>query len=133
MPSALTSGVHHVGLAVSKLKESAAFFTQILGFEEVRQVAEYPAIFVSDGHTLLTLWQTKGPTPAPFDRHHNVGLHHLALGVTSAQALDTLHERLVAHNVPIEFAPELLRGGPAKHLMCTEPSGVRVELIWAGS
>jgi lactoylglutathione lyase len=33
--------------------------------------------------------------------------------------------------VRVEFAPELLRGGPAKHCMLYEPSGIRVEFIWA--
>jgi len=30
----LTTGVHHIGLAVSKLEESAGFFTKLLGWEE---------------------------------------------------------------------------------------------------
>ena len=41
---------------------------------------DYPAVFVGDGLTRITLWQIKDPvTAAPFDRRRNIGLHHLAL------------------------------------------------------
>ncbi len=29
----------------------------------------------------------------------------------------------------MEFAPEPLGGGPAKHMMCAIPGGIRVEFI----
>jgi hypothetical protein len=34
-----------------------------------------------------------------------------------------------APGVRIEFGPEPLRGGPMMHMMCYEPSGIRVEFI----
>jgi hypothetical protein len=43
-----------------------------------------------------------------------------------------LYKKLSARNIKIEFAPELLRTGPAKHFICYEPSGIRVEFIWPG-
>jgi len=58
----LTSGFSHVGLSVSDLDASFQFF-QALGFDKVGGVDSYPSIFLSDGSSLLTLWQTeKGPT-----------------------------------------------------------------------
>ncbi|TRZ65190.1 MAG: VOC family protein [Rhodocyclaceae bacterium] len=133
MNSPTTKGAHHVGLAVSRLEESAAFFTTMLGWNEVRRNNEYPAIFVSDGNIMLTLWATKDEPPNPFDRKRNVGLHHLALRVESEESLNGLHERLAGNGVRIEFAPELVRQGPAKHMMCYEPSGIRLEFIWPGN
>ena len=131
MNKPLTKGCHHIGLTVSDLEESASFFTRILGWEEIRRNVDYPAIFVSDGTIMVTLWETKtGPTP--FDKNQNVGLHHVAFMVDSERTLDQLHEKLVKNNINIEFAPELLREGPAKHMMCYEPSGIRVEFIWPG-
>lgn len=56
MTSAVTSGIHHLGLTVSDLEQSAAFFVDILGWTEVRRNEEYPAIFVSDGSVMVTLW-----------------------------------------------------------------------------
>lgn len=132
MNTPITSGIHHLGLTVSNLEESAKFFTSLLGWKEVRRNEEYPAIFVSDGNTMVTLWATKEQPPAPFDKNRNVGLHHVAFRVGSESALNTVYERLLSNGVAIEFAPELLRQGPAKHMMCYDPSGVRVEFIWPG-
>jgi len=51
----ITKGAHHIGLTVSKLEESANFFTSLLGWKEVRRNEEYPAIYVSDGNLMITL------------------------------------------------------------------------------
>jgi lactoylglutathione lyase len=126
-----TLGIHHLGLAVSDLQATAMFFTDGLGWSVARELPEYPAIFVTNGNAFVTLWQTE-KTASAFDRRKNVGLHHLALRVSTAEALDTVFEKAAAHpGVRVEFAPELLRGGPAKHCMLYEPSGIRIEFIWA--
>jgi len=123
-------GIHHLGLAVSDLEGSCAFFCDLLGWSKIRIVEEYPAIFVSNGSVMFTLWQTNCKA-APFDRKNNVGLHHVAIMMDSEVELNQLHQKLAASGaVYIEFAPELLRGGPALHMMCIEPSGIRIEFIW---
>lgn len=132
MTQALTSGTHHVGLTVANLEQSAAFFTELLGWKEVRRNPDYPAIFVSDGHIMLTLWAVKEQPEIAFNRKSNVGLHHLALQVADEATLSLIYKRLVEHQIDIEFAPELLKTGPEKHMMCYEPSGIRLEFIWAG-
>jgi lactoylglutathione lyase len=126
-----TLGIHHLGLAVSDLQATAKFFTDGLGWSVAREVPEYPAIFVTNGTAFVTLWQAEKAASA-FDRRKNVGLHHFALRVPSVEALDAVFKKASAHpGVRVEFAPELLRGGPAKHCMLYEPSGIRVEFIWA--
>jgi lactoylglutathione lyase len=127
----LTQGVHHVGLTVTDLDASCDFFTGLLGWEKVGGNPDYPAVFVSDGSIMLTLWQAKEPLAAkPFDKNNNVGLHHLAISVADLETLNKIHQKLVAaENVVIEFAPELLRNGPAIHMMCYEPGGIRIEFI----
>jgi catechol 2,3-dioxygenase-like lactoylglutathione lyase family enzyme len=132
MNSPLTKGAHHIGLTVSRLEESADFFTSLLGWKEVRRDEGYPAIFVSDGHIMLSLWATKAEPANPFDKSSNVGLHHVAFQVDNETDLHTIHEKLLAHGIKIEFSPEPLRQGSARHMMCYEPSGVRVEFIWLG-
>lgn len=129
---ALTRGCHHIGLSVNKLEESATFFTDCLGWREVRRDDSYPAIFVSDGNIMVTLWKSKLLNPPVFDKNH-IGLHHVAFMVESEAALDECYRNIKAHGLTIEFAPELLRGGPAKHMMFYEPSGNRVEIIWPGT
>jgi catechol 2,3-dioxygenase-like lactoylglutathione lyase family enzyme len=132
MTNAITKGIHHIGLTVSKLEESASFFTSLLGWKEVRRNSEYPAIFVSDGSVMVTLWKNKEQPPTAFDKNRNIGLHHVAFMIENESDLTGIYNRLVEHDVKIEFAPEFLREGPAKHMMCYEPSGIRVEFIWLG-
>jgi catechol 2,3-dioxygenase-like lactoylglutathione lyase family enzyme len=133
MTTPLTKGTHHIGLTVAKLEESAAFFTSLLGWNEVRRNTEYPAIYVSDGSIMLTLWVTKEEPAGQFNKNRNVGLHHIAFRVEQENALNSIHEKLIKNGIKIEFSPELVGQGPAKHMMCYEPSGIRVEFIWPGN
>ena len=129
--TAVTRGAHHVGLTVPDLAATHGFFVDSLGYEQVGEVPDYAAVFLTDGATMITLWQAENPVGAvPFDRKNVIGLHHLALNVDDAEALDALHGRLEADGgVAIEFAPEPLGGGPARHMMCAIPGGIRVEFI----
>jgi len=129
----ITQGTHHIGLTVSKLEESANFFISLLGWKEVRRNEEYPAIFVSDGRIMVTLWATKEQPASSFNKNKNVGLHHVAFSVESESDLTNLYKKLLNNEIKIEFSPEQLGQGPAKHMICYEPSGVRVEFIWGGS
>lgn len=132
MTKAITKGTHHIGLTVSKLEESAAFFTSLLGWKEVKRNNEYPAIFVSDGSVMVTLWKNKEEPPTAFDKNRNIGLHHVAFAVESESDLSRVYDKLVKNDVKIEFSPELIGEGPAKHMICYEPSGIRVEFTWPG-
>ena len=127
----LTQGVHHLGLTIPDLERTRDFFVDVLRFEQIGEVPDYPAVFLSDGNVMLTLWQAEDPESArPFDRKRSIGLHHFALQVADAAALEALHKRLGEESdVEIEFAPERLGGGPTRHMICTIPGGVRLELI----
>lgn len=129
--SALTLGVEHVGLAVRNLQETAAFFTGLLGFAVLGERADYPACFLTDGVTKITLWQVEAPQSAtPFNRRENIGLHHLAFKLENDAALDALHEKLQsAPGVRVEFAPALVGKGPSRHMMVYEPGGIRIEFV----
>lgn len=127
--TALTQGVHHVGLTVGDLAATVAFFTQALGYREVGGRPDYPSVFVSDGTTMLTLWQARTDTPNAFDRQTNIGLHHLCLRMSSDAALDTAFAQVSAHpRVTVEFAPMPVANGNGRYAMVFEPSGNRIEL-----
>ncbi len=128
----LTLGVDHVGLAVSNLEASEDFFTSCLGWRRVGGKPEYPAAFVSDGKSVLTLWQVTEPESCvAFDRHQNVGLHHLALKVADEEALNSLFETVKDWpGVKVEFSPEPSGAGPKIHAMIREPGGLRVEFAY---
>jgi catechol 2,3-dioxygenase-like lactoylglutathione lyase family enzyme len=126
-----TQGVHHLGLTVPELGEARDFFVDGLGFHQVGEVPDYPAAFLSDGTTMITLWQAEDPVSAiAFDRRRVIGLHHLALRVANPAALETLHAELKDRDdVSIEFAPESLGAGPTQHMMCRIPGNIRLEMI----
>lgn len=123
-----TRGAHHIGLTVPDIRAAREFFVEALGFSQVGEVPDYPAVFVSDEHIMITLWQAESPVSAvPFDRRKNLGLHHLALAVTD---LDALAEQLAARDdVAIEFEPQPLGQSGLRHLMCRIPGNLRLELV----
>lgn len=130
MTGPFTRGVHHVGITVPNLEEAQGFFCETLGFDVVGTNPNYPAAFVSDGHTMVTLWQAADPSSAtPFDRRANIGLHHLAFSVADETVLNTVFERVKAHpGVTIEFAPtSIFEGSAVRHFICAMPGGVRIE------
>lgn len=132
--SAVTQGAHHIGLTVPDLQQTRTFFIDTLGFKQVGEKPDYPAVFVSDGTIMITLWQAVNPEQAtPFDRKNVIGLHHFALKMESLTELKELHQTLTqTPGVEIEFAPESLGGSPLHHMMCSIPGGIRMELIAAG-
>ena len=129
MSQKLTHGVHHAGLTVKNLERTRRFFVEALGFEQIGAVPDYPAVFLSDGAVMLTLWQADAGA-FDCDRRTQAGLHHLALrlaaGVTLEQAYAVLAER---DDVRVEFAPEDLHQGPTQHMMFYVDGNIRIELI----
>jgi len=133
MNKPITNGVHHIGLTVSSLEGSATFFTSTLGWKEINRNDDYPAIFVTDGSVMVTLWKNKEEPATSFDKNRNIGLHHVAFAVEDEAGLSKIHEKMLQHNIEIEFAPEQVGPGPARHMICYEPSGNRIEFIWPGT
>lgn len=58
---AVTRGAHHIGLTVPDLARTRVFFRDTLRFSQVGEVPDYPAVFLTDGTTMITLWQAKEP------------------------------------------------------------------------
>ena len=130
-PEAETLGLNHIGLSVSDLEATTAFFVDTLGFKPSGGDPDYPANFVFNGEIFVTLWQVTDPaTAVAFDRKNNVGLHHMAITVRDLATLHALHQRFIEHpRVEVEFGPEFLGQGPTTHMMIREPSGLRLEFI----
>ncbi|MEM9634188.1 MAG: VOC family protein [Pseudomonadota bacterium] len=127
-----THGINHLGLTVHDLEKTTTFFTDLLGWSLLARDDNYPRTTVSDGTCRLTLWQADRSRPiTPFDRKTNIGLHHVAFEVATKVDLFDLAEKVRNWpGVTLEFEPELLSGGPRMHMMCYEPGGIRVEIIW---
>ncbi len=129
---AITQGAHHIGLTVPDIMATRNFFIDVLGFKQVGEVPDYPAIFVSDDTVMLTLWQAVDPTNAiSFDRKNNIGLHHFALKVDSLETLKSIYQTVSdTPGVEIEFSPEPLGNTDSHHTMFYIPGGIRMELIF---
>jgi catechol 2,3-dioxygenase-like lactoylglutathione lyase family enzyme len=127
-----TKGINHLGLTVRDLDQTTDFFTELLGWKLLARDDAYPRTTVSDGTARLTLWQADRTRPmTEFDRKTNIGLHHLALEIENEEELLDLAARIRTWpGITIEFEPEPLGGGPRKHMMFTEPGGIRLEIIW---
>ncbi|WP_319530098.1 VOC family protein [uncultured Cohaesibacter sp.] len=131
MSEAKTLGIDHLGLTVEDLMLSLSFFTDCLGWEQFGGNPDYPSAYITDGTSKLTLWQAKTDTPTGFDRHNNIGLHHVALKVESEEALNALFDAVKDWpDVKVEFAPEFSGKGPKIHCMVYEPGGNRLELSY---
>ena len=130
MAEKLTRGVHHIGLTVPDLDQARGFFCGVLGFDEVGGAPAYPAIFVTDGAILLTLWRAADPqTARAFDRRGNIGLHHLSLAVADDATLDRAWEKVsTAAEVVVDVAPcPIGAGSKTRHFLVFIPGGIRIE------
>lgn len=125
-----TLGFDHLGLTIGDLKSAKDFFVQALGFQVVGENVNYPAVFLSDGHCTLTLWQAEDPELAiPFDRKRNIGLHHLAIKVP-LEELKPLFEKMVAWpGVRIDREIQQGDSGDYFNFFIFIPEGPRLEFI----
>ena len=129
MPDTLK--IDHIGLTVADLEQSVKFFTEALEWQVFGGNPSYPASYVTDGISKVTLWQVKADAPTGFDRRANIGLHHLAFAVRDMERLESLYERVAGWpGVTVEFAPEPSGKGPKHHFMITEPGGCRLEFAY---
>ena len=125
----MTLSIHHLGLTVNSLEQAQHFFVDLLGWKVVRKDTDYPSLFVSNGHVMITLWKVQTDTFVPFNKGSNVGLHHFAIEVNSEDELNVLCEKFNQSEFEIEFSPEPLRGGPTSHFIVHGPDNIRIEFI----
>jgi catechol 2,3-dioxygenase-like lactoylglutathione lyase family enzyme len=129
--AALTHGIDHLGLSVRDLDATTRFFTECLDWKEVGGKPDYPSKFVSDGTSVLTLWQVQNEDAAPFDRKKHVGLHHVAFKIATEQELNSLFNSVSQFpGIEIECPPEFSGSGPKVHFFVNEPGGLRLEFAY---
>lgn len=120
----------HVGLNVTDLERSLAFYRKVFGFEVAGRSetqARRWAFLARDGELVLTLWEQGGGS-FPADRP---GLHHLSFRVDSIDAVRE-YERKAR-----DAGGEILHGGIVPHaegaesggIYFTDPDGIRLEVF----
>jgi lactoylglutathione lyase len=136
----------HFGICVGDLETSLRFYCEVLGFEkaeshqigsEFAQLMEMPEVsvtsqFIRRGTTAIELLAFSDPTPIGNKSRRAVnqlGLTHLSFRVADVEA--------VAAKV-VEFGGAVVEssrttidfgGTPLEFVYCTDPDGVRVELM----
>jgi lactoylglutathione lyase len=126
----MTLRTAHIGLNVTDLDRSLAFYRDVLGFALLAEGKEDDRryAFLGDGgdQPVLTLWQQ---ARAPYEAGR-AGLHHLALTADSvdrvreyetalrAAGVDFAHEGVVAHR----------EGSASGGIFFHDPDGTRLEI-----
>ncbi len=139
----------HFGICVSDLQRSLAFYCDALGFEKAESHAigsEFARLMDLPDVAVTSQFVRRGPTaiellafsdPAPFGEKerravNQLGLTHLSFRVrdvaaTSARIAELGGAVVESSRTTIDFG-----GTPLQFLYCTDPDGVRIELMDLG-
>ncbi|WP_406215999.1 VOC family protein [Streptomyces canus] len=125
----MTLRTGHIGLNVTDLDRSLAFYRDVLGFtplaegkEEGRRYA-----FLGDGENLaLTLWQQAEQSYAS----QRAGLHHLALEADTIEKVREYEEALRAYGVDFAYEGVVAHreGAGSGGIFFHDPDGTRLEI-----
>ncbi|MFI9061460.1 VOC family protein [Streptomyces sp. NPDC053429] len=125
--AALRTG--HVGLNVTDLERSLAFYRDALGFGllgEGKEDGRRFAFLGRDGELVLTLWQQADGPYAP----RAAGLHHLAFSAGAIEEVRAYEERL--RGLGVDFAYEGVvahrEGAASGGIFFHDPDGTRLEI-----
>ncbi|MFJ3338990.1 VOC family protein [Streptomyces sp. NPDC086766] len=126
----MTLRTGHIGLNVTDLDRSLAFYRDVLGFALLAEGKEDDRryAYLGDGgdSPVLTLWQ-QAREPYGAER---AGLHHLAFTADSAERLRAYESALRAHGV--DFAHEGVvahrEGSASGGVFFHDPDGTRLEI-----
>ncbi len=133
----------HLGICVSDLERSVAFYRDVFGFQEVgrlepdvegtRRILEIPnarlqAVYLErDGWRIELLYFPSGHTPSDVPRPVNqAGLTHLSFRVTDMAALLA---RVADAGGSLREDSRIDFGGGSSALFVLDPDGTRIELI----
>ncbi len=115
----------HVGLNVTDLDRSIAFYTRVFGFE-VAGRAETHAFLGRDGRLVVALW----PQTEAAARTDVAGLHHLSFQVDTIEEVRAAEETLRGLGAPFAYDGVVPHGEGASSggIFFTDPDGIRLEI-----
>jgi catechol 2,3-dioxygenase-like lactoylglutathione lyase family enzyme len=120
----------HIGLNVSRLDRSIAFYRAVFGFDLLRRSDDAGRAFAFLGHAgavVVTLWQQSAGAFAA----HLPGLHHLAFTVDSADEVRAAEARVRAQGGRIHHDGIVAHaeGADSGGLFFEDPDGIRLEIF----
>lgn len=134
-------GISHVAVTVTNFDESKQFYAKLMehlgagvfldtkGAPHVN--AEGRVVLFAAADFLFGLYEANPEHRGnKFDRY-NVGLHHIAMAAPSREAVDQLHEKLVASGVNIESPPAEYPYVPGYYAVYFyDPDGMKLEYCY---
>jgi lactoylglutathione lyase len=129
MPQSPDIAPGHVGLSVTDLDRSLAFYQDLLELEVIQVSASAGRRFAflgAGGRLFLTLWQQSSESFEP----RQAGLHHLAFQVPTLDAVRAAEARLRARGVTPRYDGVVphREGAESAALFFTDPDGIRLEI-----
>ncbi|MEU7277202.1 VOC family protein [Streptomyces sp. NPDC045431] len=119
----------HVGINVTDLPRSLAFYGDVLGFDvlvEGKEDGQRFALLGRDGRLALALWQQADDSYAPA----RAGLHHLAFEVDTMDEVRAVEAEL--RSLDVTFAYEGVvahrEGAASGGIFFHDPDGTRLEI-----
>lgn len=126
----MTLHAGHIGLNVTELDRSLAFYRDVLGFEVLAEGKEDDRryAFLGDGgdHPVLTLWQQ---AHGPYDGAR-AGLHHLAFAADSIERVRQYEDALRSHGADFAYEGVVAHseGAASGGIFFHDPDGTRLEI-----
>jgi catechol 2,3-dioxygenase-like lactoylglutathione lyase family enzyme len=117
--------LNHTNLTTYNVPALTEFFCSAFGFQLVDQRNDKLAVLRNPDGFLLTLMFDKAMTP----EQGYPGLFHVGFLQPTQEAVDQMHEGLIAHSYAAPKPEEIQRGGPPTYgFYYQAPGGVLVEV-----
>ena len=119
------TGIGHVHLKVSDIERAIAFYTAVLGFDQILRLDDHAAFLSAGGyhhHIGLNTWQSRRGTPPP---PHHTGLYHFAILYPTRRDLARAVRRVIEAGVRIQGIAD---HGVSESIYLADPDGHGIEL-----
>ena len=119
------AGIGHVHLKVSDIERAIAFYTAVLGFDQILRLDDHAAFLSAGGyhhHIGLNTWQSRRGTPPP---PHHTGLYHFAILYPTRRDLARAVKRVMNAGVRIQGVAD---HGVSESIYLADPDGNGIEL-----
>ena len=136
-------GFRHTGIIVKNMKESQYFYENLLGLVTLQDYSDdsdyinevlglsngnihMVKLKTKDGYIIELLEYLNHPTDFVNSPFYNVGTLHIAFTVQNA---DHMYDKLINSGANVISKPLLSSEKTAKVFFCTDPNGIRIELV----